>query len=113
MAEPHPTATHHVPSFITAPGQTDVLMVVMSLILVLAVVMLGVLFFRLHSLPDQIAHKSNKLQAEIVGVLCLIALFTHIHIFWIAIRHRTPTISACSLLDYALSLSSPTYISSG
>src|SRR5262245_60937140 len=84
MGEPHPTATHHVPSFITAPGETDVLMVVMSLVLALAVVMFGVLFFRLHTLPDQIAHKSHKLQAEIVGVLCLIALFTHMHIFWIA-----------------------------
>jgi hypothetical protein len=29
------------------------------------------------------AHKSQKLQFEIVAVLCLIALFTHQHIFWI------------------------------
>jgi hypothetical protein len=42
------------------------------------------LFLRLHSLPDQIVHKSHKMQSEIVCVLCLIALFTHLHIFWIA-----------------------------
>jgi hypothetical protein len=84
MAEPHPAASHYLPSFITAPGETDVLMVVMGLFLALVVVMFGVLFLRLHSLPDQIAHKSDKLQSEIVCVLCLIALFTHIHIFWIA-----------------------------
>jgi hypothetical protein len=84
MAEPHPAASHHLPPFITAPGETDVLMVVMGLFLALAVVMFGVLFLRLHSLPDQIAHKSHKLQSEIVCVLCLIALFTHMHIFWIA-----------------------------
>ena len=30
------------------------------------------------------AHKSQKLQFEIVAVLCLLALFTHVHIFWIA-----------------------------
>ena len=84
MAEPHPAASHHLPAFITAPGETDVLMVVMGAFLALIVVMFGVLFLRLHSLPDQIAHKSHKLQAEIVGVLCLIALFTHMHIFWIA-----------------------------
>ena len=84
MAAPHPTASHHLPPFITAPGETDVLMVVIGLFLALAVVMCGVLFLRLHSLPDQIAHKSHKLQSQIVGVLCLIALFTHIHIFWIA-----------------------------
>ena len=84
MAEPHPAASHHLPAFITAPGETDVLMVLTGLFLALAVVMFGVLFLRLHSLPDQIAHKSHKLQSEIVCVLCLIALFTHMHIFWIA-----------------------------
>ena len=84
MAEPHPTASHYLPLFITAPGGTDVLTIVMGLFLALVVVMFGVLFLRLHSLPDQIAHKSHKLQSEIVGVLCLIALFTHMHIFWIA-----------------------------
>ena len=29
----HPAASHELPSFITAPGETDVLMVVMSLFL--------------------------------------------------------------------------------
>lgn len=79
----NPAATEHLPSFITAPGQTDVLMVVMSIILVLAVLAFGVLFFRLHTLPERMAHKSQKLQFEIVAVLGLIALFTHMHIFWI------------------------------
>ena len=79
----HPTATHHMPSFVTAPGETDVLMVIMSVFLVLAVLMFGILFFRLHSLPEQIAHKGHKVQFEIVAVLGLISLFTHMHIFWI------------------------------
>ena len=30
------------------------------------------------------AHKSQKLQFEIVAVLGLLALFTHQHIFWVA-----------------------------
>ena len=30
------------------------------------------------------AHKSQKLQFEIVAVLGLISLFTHMHIFWVA-----------------------------
>ena len=34
----HPAASHHLPSFITAPGETDVLMVVMGVILIVAVV---------------------------------------------------------------------------
>jgi hypothetical protein len=48
------------------------------------VVAFGLLFLRLHSLPERMAHRGHKLQFEIVAVLCLIALFTHIHGFWIA-----------------------------
>ena len=44
----------------------------------------GTLYWRLHSLPERMAHKSQKLQFEIVAVLGLISLFTHMHIFWIA-----------------------------
>jgi hypothetical protein len=80
----HPAAPHHLPAFITAPGETDVLMVVMAVILVLAVLGFGILFLRLHTLPERIAHRGHKLQFEIVAVLGLIALFTHMHIFWIA-----------------------------
>jgi hypothetical protein len=85
MTEPlHPAASHNLPSFITAPGETDWLMIIMAVILAGAVLMFGILFFRLHSLPERLAHKSKKLQFEIVAVLGLISLFTHMHIFWIA-----------------------------
>ena len=80
----HPAATDHLPVFITAPGQTDVMMVVMAIILLGAVVGFGIFFFRLHSLPERWAHGKHKGQFEIVAVLCLIALFTHIHLFWVA-----------------------------
>jgi len=84
MAELHPVATKHLPAFITAPGDTDVLMVAVTIILVLAVLGFGSLFFRLHTLPERMAHRSHKLQFEIVAVLGLLALFTHIHLFWVA-----------------------------
>jgi hypothetical protein len=80
----HPAASHEIPSFITSPGETDVLMVAVSLFLLLAVVMFGIIFLRLHTLPERMAHKSKKIQFEIVAVLGLIALFTHMHIFWVA-----------------------------
>jgi amino acid transporter len=80
----NPVATHHLPVFVTAPGETDVLMIVMAVILVLCVVAFGILFLRLHSLPERLAHKSQKIQFEIVAVLGLLALFTHIHAFWVA-----------------------------
>src|SRR5258707_12741584 len=85
MAEPlHPAASLHLPSFITAPGETDVLMVAMGIILVLAILGFGSVFFRLHTMPERMAHRSQKLQFEIVAVLGLLALFTHIHLFWVA-----------------------------
>jgi len=80
----NPAATDHLPVFITAPGQTDVMMVVMAIVLLGAVVGFGIFFFRLHSLPERWAHGRHKVQFEIVAVLCLIALFTHIHLFWVA-----------------------------
>jgi hypothetical protein len=84
IAQLNPVATQHLPIFITAPGETDVLMVVTAITLALAVVGFGVLFLRLHTLPERVAHKGHKIQFEIVAILGLIALFTHMHIFWVA-----------------------------
>jgi hypothetical protein len=80
----HPTAPHHLSAFITAPGETDILMVVVAVFLMFAVLAVGLLFLRLHTLPERMAHKSHKLQFEIVAVLGLLALFTHVHAFWVA-----------------------------
>ena len=79
----HPNAPHHLPGFITAPGETDTLMVVVGIVLIGSIMMVGNLYLRLHSMPERMAHKSQKLQFEIVAVLGLIALFTHNHLFWI------------------------------
>src|SRR5215208_7220221 len=84
MNELHPAASQHLPSFITAPGEIDVLMVVLSVILVLSILLFGSLFFRLHTMPERLAHRGHKIQFEIVAVLGLLALFTHIHLFWVA-----------------------------
>ena len=79
----HPAAPHHLPSFITAPGETDVLMIVVGIILIVSIVGVGNFYLHLHTLPERRAHKSQKLQFEIVAVLCLLALFTHNHLFWV------------------------------
>ena len=63
----HPSAPHDLPAFITAPGDTDVLMVVVGIMLILAVLAVGNLYLHLHTLPERMAHKSQKLQFEIVG----------------------------------------------
>lgn len=80
----HPIAIDHVPSFITAPGQTDVLFNVVIVFLICSIFAVGTLYLRLHALPEQMAHRTNKVQLQIVAVLGLIALFTHNQLYWIA-----------------------------
>jgi hypothetical protein len=81
----HPLMSAHVPGFITRPGETDSLLVAMAIFLVMLIVGLGVLYFKLHALPEQISHRgNNKAQFEIVAVLALLALFTHNNAFWVA-----------------------------
>lgn len=85
MAESlHPAAMDHLPPFITAPGETDVLFIAMAILVLLGVIGIGVFYFKLHALPEHMAHRGQKVQLEIVAVLALIALFTHNHAFWIA-----------------------------
>jgi hypothetical protein len=80
----HPMGPHHLPFYLASGSGTDVLMVVMGIFLVATLIWVGTLYLRLHSLPERMAHKSEKLQFEIVAILGLLALFTHIHLFWVA-----------------------------
>src|SRR5712671_7716906 len=83
-ASPNLAATTHLPFFITAPGDTDVLFNIMVVFVIASIVLAGVVFLTIHSLPERMAHKSKKIQLDIVAVLCLLALFTHEHAFWFA-----------------------------
>jgi hypothetical protein len=78
----HPAASHHLPWFITGPGESDTLFTITTILVIATVLGLGVVFFRLHSLPERLGHK--KLQFEVVAVLGLLSLFTHMHAFWVA-----------------------------
>ena len=80
----HPVAIHHLPPFVTAPGETDVLFVATAIMVLLIVIGIGVFYFKLHALPEHLSHGGQKVQFQIVSVLALIALFTHNHAFWIA-----------------------------
>jgi multisubunit Na+/H+ antiporter MnhF subunit len=80
----HPAATDHLPFFITAPGQSDGLFYAMIVFLIVVVFSVGLIYLRIHALPEHLAHGASKVQLQIVGVLALLALFTHNHIFWIA-----------------------------
>lgn len=80
----HPAAPHHVPFFLPGPDGSDPVMVGTGIFLIVAVVAFGLLFLRLHTLPERMAHRGHKLQFEVVAVLGLLALFTGIHAFWVA-----------------------------
>ena len=80
----NPAAPHHLPPFISGPGQSDWLMTVMLVFLLVAVIGVGLAYLKLHALPEHMAHRTNKVQLQFVAVLALLALFTHNHVFWIA-----------------------------
>jgi hypothetical protein len=79
----HPAAdSTRLPGFLAGSGETDWLLIAMGIFLVIFVLAIGILYLLLHVLPDRIAH--NKIQLQIVCVLGLLAMFTHMHVFWIA-----------------------------
>lgn len=80
----HPAAVEHLPIFITPPGQIDYLFVGVVVFLILIILIIGNLYFQLHAVPERMAHRTSKVQMEVVAVLALISLFTHNHLFWIA-----------------------------
>ena len=80
----HPAAIEHLPIFVTAPGQTDILFYVVVIFILAMILIVGNLYFQLHALPEHMAHRTSKVQMEIVAVLALLALFTHNHLYWIA-----------------------------
>ena len=79
----HPAAPHHLPFFIPGADGSDTTMVLTGLFLVVVLLWVGTLYWKLHSLPERMAHRTHKLQFEIVAVLGLLALFTHNHLFWV------------------------------
>ncbi|MBJ2150540.1 hypothetical protein [Paracoccus sp. IB05] len=80
----HPVAIEHLPGFITAPGQADMLLNGVIVFLILMVLLTGVFYLKLHSLPERMMHGAHPAQFQIVAVLGLISLLTHNQIFWIA-----------------------------
>jgi hypothetical protein len=84
VAQMNPAAVGHPPAYFVEPGSADIVMWIIAAIVVVSILGTGLLFLTLHTLPERIAHKRQKLQFEIVAVLGLLALLTHIHWFWIA-----------------------------
>ena len=73
-----------LPFFVTGPGQTDVLFILVAISLVLIVVGFGVLYFTVQAWPDRLAKGANKVQLQIIGILGLLSLLTLNNAFWVA-----------------------------
>ncbi|ALO35763.1 hypothetical protein CMT41_14330 [Colwellia sp. MT41] len=76
-------STESMPGYL-AGANSDPLMIVMTIILVVGVLLAGVLYFKLHAVPEHLAHGKNHSQIQLITVLTILALFTHNNIFWVA-----------------------------
>jgi hypothetical protein len=83
MATPHPAAPHHLPNFLPGSDGSDPLFTAVVVIVIALLMAVGVFYFRLHSLPEQMAERRNSTQILLISVLALLALFTHNNAFWI------------------------------
>lgn len=80
----HPMAPEHLPSYFAAADGSDTLFTAMVFLIVTVILVLGIAYFTLHSLPERMAHNTNSTQLQLISMLCLLALFTHNNIFWVA-----------------------------
>ncbi len=105
---PHNLATEQLPMFISGPGETDAFFIAVVVIVILAIMVVGALYFTLHALPEKMARKSNSNQILLISVMCLVALFTHNNYFFIgalllaAVRlpdWSTPLVSIANSLE--------------
>ena len=79
----HPAAPHHLPVYIPRPDGSDPLFTVVVVSIVILCLLAGVLYFKLHSLPEHMGEKANSTQLQLISVLAILALFTHNNAFWV------------------------------
>lgn len=83
MNEIHPIAPHHLPGFLPGPDGSDPLFTAVVIVLLIVVMVAGVIYFKLHSIPEQMGEKANSTQLQLISILAILALFTHNNAFWI------------------------------
>jgi hypothetical protein len=80
----HPLAPEHLPLFINPSDGSDPLFTMVLWLLVVLLMTIGVLYLKLHALPERMAHRQSSTQLQFIAVLAVLALFTHNNIFWVA-----------------------------
>lgn len=76
-------APEHLPPFVAGADGSDPLFTFMAVFTVSLIVLIGVLYLTLHAMPERMAHEANHSQMQVVGILALLALFTHNNLFWV------------------------------
>jgi len=76
-------ATGHIPGFLPGADGSDPLFSGMVVFTIILVLFIGSFYFRLHAIPEHMAHSDNHAQMQVIGILCLLALFTHNNMFWV------------------------------
>ncbi|GMG81050.1 hypothetical protein LNKW23_02620 [Paralimibaculum aggregatum] len=79
----HEMAPEHIPIWLPGADGSDPLFTAMAVVLVGSILGIGALYFTLHALPERLAHKESHVQMQAVGILALLALFTHNNVFWV------------------------------
>lgn len=79
----HPLAPEHLPGYVVAADGSDGLFTFMVWFTLGLILLIGVTYLTLHAMPEKMAHESNHSQMQVVGILALLALFTHNNIFWV------------------------------
>lgn len=79
----HPMATGYIPGYFPGADGSDPLFTVVAIFTISLIIIIGSLYFTLHAIPEQMAHDGNHTQFQVIGILALLALFTHNNIFWV------------------------------
>jgi len=83
MSNIHSAAPDHLPVYLPGADGSDPIFTFVIVVLTIVLVSVGVLYFKIHSLPEHIGEKQNSIQLQLISVLVLLALFTHNNAFWV------------------------------
>ena len=80
----HPAAPDHLPGFIVAPGEVDVLFISVTIFLTISIVIIGSFYSKRFSINNVINNRSYVIKAEVLAMLVLAMIITQNKYFGIA-----------------------------
>ena len=83
MKDQHELAPHHLPNYLPGPDGSDPLFIFIVVLVLILGLVLGAMYFKLHALPERMAHSQSSTQLQLIAVLAILALLTHNNVFWV------------------------------